>query len=149
MQVVDDDQEDAAGRVIARPRRRQDDPFLRRRRRCRLEVVDAAAVHQRQRGNVLFDAVLEDFEIVFREVGDELILVVPDDGVHRHEIDPGPEVWLPGRRWLCRRSRGRLRRRRRLGAGAPWAANPTPAAKAKAKASPNPKRVRLSCISTV
>ncbi len=74
VQVVDDDQEDAAGRVVARPRRRQDDAFLRRRRRRGLQVVDASAVHERQRRNVLLDAVLEDFEIVLREVGDELIL---------------------------------------------------------------------------
>ena len=72
VQVVDEDQEDAAGGVVGRPRRRQDDAFLRRRRRRRGDVVDAAAVRQRERDDVLLDAVFVDFELVFLQVGDEL-----------------------------------------------------------------------------
>ena len=59
------------------------------------EVVDAAAVHQRQRRDVLLDAVLEDLEVVLRQVGDELILVVAHDGVHRDEVDRDAEGRLP------------------------------------------------------
>ena len=51
------------------------------------QVVHAAAVHQRERLDVLLDAVLEDLEIVLRQVGDELVVVVPDDGVHVDEVD--------------------------------------------------------------
>ena len=61
---------------LRRARRRQDDAFLRRRRRRRREVVHAAAVHQRQRRDVLLDAVFVDLEVVLRQVGDELVLAV-------------------------------------------------------------------------
>ena len=87
MQIVDEEQQDAAGGVVHRPRRRQDDALLRRRRRRRGDVEDAAAVHQRERHDLLLDAVLEDLEVVLLQIGDELPGVVARDDVGRHEID--------------------------------------------------------------
>ena len=63
-----------------------------------VDVVDAAAVRQHERHDVLLDAVLVDFEIVFLQVGDELALVVADDDVGRDEVDAAaddcPLEWL-------------------------------------------------------
>ena len=57
-------QEHAAGGVVGRPVARQDDAFLHRRRRRRLHVVDAAAVGQHERDDLLLDAVFVDLELV-------------------------------------------------------------------------------------
>ena len=98
MQVVDEQQEHAAGRVVGRTVARQDDAFLHRRRRRRLHVVDAPAVGQHERRDLLLDAVLVDLELVRLEVGDELIaLLIADDDVGRDEIDADAEGGL-GRR---------------------------------------------------
>ena len=86
---------------------RQDDALLRRRRGWRLQVDHPAAVHQRHRRQVLFDAVLVDLDLVLRQVGYELVAAVAGDDVGRHQIDCHPEI---GRRGL----RGRRRGRRRL-----------------------------------
>src|SRR5262245_19726406 len=110
MQVVDDDQKDAAGGVVPRSGGGQDDPFLRRRRRWSLQIVDAPAMHQRERRNLLLDAVFEDLELVLGQVSDELIAAVAHDRIHRDEVDTGSKVWLPG---LSRGHRG-CRRWRRL-----------------------------------
>ena len=56
------------------PAARQDDAFLHRRRRRRQHVVDAAAVGQHERDDLLLDAVLVDLELVRLEVGDELVV---------------------------------------------------------------------------
>ena len=133
VQVVDDDQEDAAGGVVARARRRQDDAFLCRRRRRRQQVVDAAAVDQRQRRDVLLDAVLENLEVVLRQVGDELILAVADDRVHRDEVDGDAELWAA--RWLP----GAARRGGQPGCSQERAPGRRSAAADNARASPKPQ----------
>ena len=56
-----------------------------------------------KRRDVLLDAVLVDLEVVLRQVGDELILGVADDRVHRHQSMSTAEVRL---RTLRRRSAG-------------------------------------------
>ncbi len=81
----------------------QDDALLRRRRRRRLNVVDATAVREHERHDVLLDAVFEDLEIAGLQVRHELVAVVADDDVGRDEIDADTE----GR--LLRRGRLRLR----------------------------------------
>ena len=91
VQVVDDDEEDATGRVVPRPGRGQDDALLGRRRRRRQQVVHAAAVHQRERRDVLRHAIFQHLEVVLRQVGHELILAVADDRVHGDQIDVDPE----------------------------------------------------------
>jgi hypothetical protein len=116
VQVVDDDQEDAAGRIVARARDRKDQPFLLHRRWRRCEIVDAAAVHQRQRGNVLLHAVFVNLEVVLREVGDKLVLAVTRDDIGRDVVDghtegglglgcgaevPVPAVPVPGVAGAC------------------------------------------------
>ena len=87
VQVVDEDEEDAAGRVRGRPRRREQDAFRNRRGRRRRDVVAAAAVGQRERDDLLRNAVFQNLEIVFLQVGDELTAVVADDDVGRDEFD--------------------------------------------------------------
>ena len=87
MQVVDEDQEDPAGGVVGRPRRRQDDAFLRRRRRRLRDVVDAPAVRQRERHELLLHAVFEDLELVLLQVRDELSAAVADDHVGGDQLD--------------------------------------------------------------
>ena len=94
VQVVDEDQEDAAGGVVGRPRRRQEDAFLHGRRRRRGDVVAAPAVGQRERDELLLNAVLEDLEVFFLQVGDELAVVVADDDVRRDEFDARGEIGL-------------------------------------------------------
>ena len=95
MQVVDEEQEHAAGRVVGRPVPRQDDAFLHRRRRRSLHVVDASAVREHERRDLLLDAVFVDFELVGLDVGDELIaLLIANDHVGRDEIDADPERGL-------------------------------------------------------
>ena len=87
----------------------QDDALLGRRRRRRQQVVHAAAVHQRERRDVLRHAVFEDLEVVLRQVRHELVLAVADDGVHGDQVDVDAE--------------GRLRALAPgAGAGAGWAA---------------------------
>ena len=87
VQVVDENQEDAARRVRRRARRRQQNAFGHRRRRRRRDVVAAAAVGQRERDELLGDAVLQHLEIVFLQVGDELAAVVADDHVGGDQFD--------------------------------------------------------------
>ncbi len=95
MQVVDEEQEHAAGRVVGRPVPRQDDAFLHRRRRRSLHVVDASAVCEHERRDLLLDAVLVDFELVGLDVSDELVaLLIANDDVGRDEIDADPERGL-------------------------------------------------------
>ena len=56
-----------------------------------------AAVDQRQRRDVLLDAVLKNLEVVPGQVGDELILVIARDHVGGDEVDRDSERWLrPG-----------------------------------------------------
>ena len=91
VQVVDEQDEDAPGGVVGRPGRRQDDALGRRGRRRQREVRHAAAVHEHQRRELLRHAVLEDLEVVFREVGHELAPRVPGDHVVGHQVDRHPE----------------------------------------------------------
>jgi hypothetical protein len=113
VQIVDEDQEDAAGRIVGWAARRKDDPFLGRRRRRRRDVVDAAAVGQRKRDQLLLDAVLEHFELVLLQVRDELPAGVADDHVGRNEFDPGAKHLLGI--GFARRFRGRVGLGRRRG----------------------------------
>ena len=73
-------------------------PSCGRRRRRRRDVVDAAAVGQRERDDLLLHAVFEDLEIVFLQVGDELAAVVADDDVGGDEIDARADDLLAGPR---------------------------------------------------
>ena len=120
MQVVDEQQEHAAGGVVGRAIARQDDAFLHRSGRRALHVVDAPAMGQHQRRDLLLDAVFVHLELVCLDVGNELIgLLIADDDVGGDEIDADPEGGLGRRLWLTggRCGRGRLRvhddRRRR------------------------------------
>ena len=54
---------------LRRSRRRQDDALLRRRRGRGQQVHHAPAVHERERGHVLRDAVFEDLDVLPCEVG--------------------------------------------------------------------------------
>ena len=78
-------------------------PFLRRRRRGGLHVVDAPAVREHERHDVLLDAVLEDLELPGLQIRDELVAIVADDHVGGDEIDADAEGGLLGRRLLRRR----------------------------------------------
>ncbi len=113
VQVVDEEEEHASRRVVGRPARRQDDALLRGRRRRRLHVVDAPAVREHERHDVLLHAVLEDLELARLQIGHELVAVVADDDVGRDEVNADAEGRLLGRRlrlaaaavwrWLLRR----------------------------------------------
>ncbi len=113
MEIVDEDQEHAPGGVVRRAVGRQDDAFLHRRRRRRQHVVDAPAVRQHERDDLLLDAVLVDLELFGLQVGDELVApLIADDHVGGDEIDADAERRLP---WcLRRRWRRALGRRLRL-----------------------------------
>ena len=87
VQVVDEDEEDAARRVGRRPRRRQQNAFRNRRGGRRRDVVAAAAVGQRERDDFLRNAVFQNLEIVFLQVGDELAAVVANDDVGRDQFN--------------------------------------------------------------
>ena len=67
-------------------------------------------MHERERRNLLLDAVFVDLEIVLLQVGDELPLIVPGDDVGRHEIDGDPERGLPFLTGGRRAARGLLPR---------------------------------------
>ena len=104
--------------------RRQDDAFLYRRGRRRQLVVDAAAVRQHQRHDLLLDAVLVHLELFGLEVGDELVApLVANDDVGRDEIDAETEGRLP---WCG--SRG-------LAAGPGQAPGPEPSRRVSAQGS--------------
>ena len=75
-------------------------------------LVHAPAVDQRERGDVLLDAVFENLEVVFRQIGDELVLGVADDDVHVDQVDVDREIGL-----LTLRRRGGGLRRRDLSSG--------------------------------
>src|SRR5688572_5519510 len=62
------------------------------------QIADAPAVHQRQRRNVLLHAILVNFEILLRQVGDELVLIVPGDDVGGDVIDRDAERGLAAAR---------------------------------------------------
>src|SRR5436190_1475310 len=87
MEVVDKDEEDAARCVGGWPRRRQDDALLDRRRWRRGEIRGAPAVHEDERDDILLDAVFEDRELVLRQVGHELPLLITDDDVGGDDVD--------------------------------------------------------------
>ncbi len=113
MQVVDEDQEHATGGVVGRAIGRQDDALLHRRRRRGLHVVDATAVCENERDDVLLDAVFVNLELSGFQVGDELIAaLLADDHVGGHEIHADAERWRGRLHWwgLC----GGLGRGRRL-----------------------------------
>ena len=87
VQIVEEHQEDAARRVVHAAHRRKDDAFRRRERRRFEHVGDAPAADDGQRREFLLHAVLEDLEIVLRQIGDEPAVLVLDDHVHRDGID--------------------------------------------------------------
>ncbi len=91
VQVVDEQDEDAPGRVVARPGRRQDDALRRGGRRRQRQVGHAAAVHEHERRDLLRHAVLEQFEVLLRQVRHELALGIPGDDVVGHQVDRHPE----------------------------------------------------------
>ena len=100
MKIVDEQEEHASRGVVGRAARRQDDALLRRRRRRCLHVVDATAVREHERHDVLLHAVLEDLEVAGLQVRHELVPVVADDDVGRDEIDADAEGGLLRRRLL-------------------------------------------------
>ena len=110
VEIVHHEQEDAPRSVGDRARRRQDDALLRSRRRRRRDVEHASAMHEREGDDLLLHAVLEDFEVVLLEIGDEHALVVAGDDVGGDEVDPRRECRLFRR---GRGGRGRRRGRRR------------------------------------
>ena len=114
VQIVDEDEEDAAGLAGGGPRRRHRQTLDRLPRRGG-DVVGAAAVRQGKRHERLRHAVLEDLEVPFLEVGDELSLVVANDHVGGHEIDPRREVGPP----LFLRLAGAARERQERANGRP------------------------------
>ena len=73
------------------------------------EIVHAGIGRKFQKPTIFrAHTVFENLEIVFREVRDELILRVPDDRIHRDQVDVDPEGRLlpflrPGRRRRRRR----------------------------------------------
>ena len=89
--------------------------------------VVRAAVHEDERDDVLFDAVFEDRELVLRQVGHELPLLVADDDVGGDDVDAAAED-VPLLSGGCGRCRGRGRCGR-CGGGS-WASMPTPNAEA-------------------
>ena len=108
MQVIDDDQEDAAGGVVLGARGWQDNALLSRRRRWGRQVMHAAAVHQREAGKLLLDAVLVNFKIALGQVGHELVLAVAHDCIRRDVVNGHAKLRLA--------ALGRCRRRGCLGA---------------------------------
>ena len=72
-------------------------------------------------------------EIVLRQVGDELVAIVADDGVHRHEVDGATEGRLLCRWWL--RGAG--------AAAAPLGPAERQHRRARARTTPTPRRVQL------
>jgi hypothetical protein len=110
MEVIDEDDEDPPRRVVGRTRRRKDDSLLRGRGRRRRDVVAAAAVRQRERDHLLLDAILQQLELVFLQIGDELPAVVTHDHVGGDQLDAGANHLVGARDCGLRR----LRRRRVL-----------------------------------
>src|SRR5262245_3208241 len=92
MQVVDEEQENAARDIGAWPDGGHDDALGGWRRWSDEQVGHAAAVTERHRRDVLFDAVFEDLELVLLEVRNEIALLVSDDGVHGDQVDLRGEV---------------------------------------------------------
>ena len=92
MKIVDDKNDDASGGVVDGPRWRQDDALTYGRSGCgRLRLIHAAAVDERKRRELLFDAVFVDFEIVLGEIGLKLAAAVSHDHVRADQVDRCPE----------------------------------------------------------
>ena len=87
VEIVDDENDDAACGIVHRTRHRQDDAFANGRHGCGLRLINATAVHEGERRDLLFDTVLEDVEIILAEVGLKLTPSIPDDDVGTDEID--------------------------------------------------------------
>ena len=155
VQVVDEDQKNASRRVARGPRRRQDDSLLHGRRRRGREVGRPSTVDEREGDDVLFYTVLEDGELFFLQIGNELSLRVADDHVGSDDVHAAAED-VPLRilracSGSCRRSRarrrGRGRRRGVLAGGGFCACVLTPSANASVDtARPRTRPESFTCM---
>jgi len=115
VQVVHEDDEHAPrlGRVRRAAGGRKDDAFGGLRRRRREQVERSPAVDHHERLDALLHAILQDREVVLREVGHEAAILVARDGVGRDQRDVRPERGLlDAREWglgRCRRLGGEHR----------------------------------------